>query len=95
MGIFGLTIGLLSFLIIGVFHPIVVKCEYYLSWRVWPAFLAFGGVFLLLSLLARTAVLSAGLGVLGFTCLWSIGELREQYHRVEKGWFPRGPGHSR
>ena len=27
----GILIGLASFLLIGLFHPIVIKCEYYFS----------------------------------------------------------------
>ena len=36
----GILIGLTSFIVIGVFHPVVIKCEYYFSDRVWPVFLA-------------------------------------------------------
>lgn len=36
----GILIGLTTFIVIGVFHPVVIKCEYYFSDRVWPVFLA-------------------------------------------------------
>ena len=36
-------------------------------------------------------MLSAILGVLGATCLWTIGEIFEQRKRVKKGWFPMNP----
>ena len=39
----GIFIGLATFLIIGVFHPIVIKAEYYFSKRCWWAF-ALAGV---------------------------------------------------
>lgn len=91
MGFSGLVIGAISFLIIGVFHPIVIKCEYYFTERVWPVFLAGGLLFCGLSLFAGPAVLSAALAVTGFTMLWSIGELKEQTERVRKGWFPENP----
>ena len=87
----GLVIGAVSFLIIGIFHPIVIKCEYYFSARVWPVFLIGGLMACLLSMFARQTVLSAILGVLGFTMLWSIGELKHQEERVRKGWFPVNP----
>ena len=87
----GILIGLASFLLIGLFHPIVIKCEYYFSDRVWPVFLAGGVVFCTASLFAETPTLSAILGVAGFTSLWSIHELKQQTKRVEKGWFPRNP----
>ena len=38
----GILIGIASLLIIGLFHPIVIKCEYYFSQRVWPVFLVTG-----------------------------------------------------
>ncbi|WP_195283544.1 DUF4491 family protein [Harryflintia acetispora] len=91
MRLSGILIGLMSFAIIGLFHPVVIKCEYYFGARVWPAFLAAGIGFLLLSLLPDSVIVSSTLGVLGFTCLWSIGELREQRRRVERGWFPENP----
>lgn len=87
----GLAIGAVSFLIIGIFHPVVIKCEYYFTDRIWPVFLAGGLMFCGLLLLVTQIILSAGLAVAGFTMLWSIGELKEQTRRVEKGWFPRNP----
>lgn len=87
----GILIGLFSFAVIGIFHPIVIKCEYYFSYRVWPVFLATGLLFLTVSLLTDTLVVSACFGVAGFACLWSIGELKQQAERVRKGWFPDNP----
>ena len=40
-------------------------------------------------------IASALLGVLSFTCFWSILEIFEQRERVAKGWFPAGPSHRR
>lgn len=34
----GILIGLNLFIIIIVFHPIVIKCEYYFSKKIWPLF---------------------------------------------------------
>ena len=31
----GLVIGISTFLIIGLFHPVVIKCEYYFGTRCW------------------------------------------------------------
>jgi len=87
----GLLIGLASFLLIGLFHPIVIKCEYYFSDRIWPVFLVGGLAFCTASLFAEDPTLSAILGVAGFTSLWSIHELKQQTKRVERGWFPRNP----
>ena len=38
----GLLIGVITFIIIGVFHPIVIKAEYYLGTKCWWVFLLFG-----------------------------------------------------
>lgn len=78
-------------MIIGIFHPVVIKCEYYFTEKVWPAFLLCGIVFCICSLLVESIIGSAALAVTGFTMLWSIGELKEQTQRVRKGWFPANP----
>ena len=93
MQLSGIILGLATFLCIGVFHPIVIKCEYRFSYRIWPVFLAGGLVFLVLSALVEQIVVSSILGVIGFSCLWSILELFEQHKRVERGWFPANPRH--
>lgn len=87
----GMIIGLISFASIGLFHPIVIKGEYYFSSRIWPLFLISGIILLFLCALFENIIISSTLSVLGFTCLWSIGEIKEQEKRVEKGWFPKNP----
>lgn len=87
----GIIIGIASFLIIGVFHPIVIKCEYYFTKKVWPIFLILGIIFAAASLYIKSTDISAIVGVIGFSCFWSIGEIFNQEKRVEKGWFPRNP----
>ncbi len=86
----GLLIALFVFLAIGLFHPIVIKCEYYFSAKIWPVFLIFGLIFVLASLFTEGNI-SIMCGVLGATCFWSIQELKQQTKRVEKGWFPKNP----
>jgi hypothetical protein len=95
MNISGIIIGLATFLIIGIFHPIVIKAEYYLGTRCWWIFLLAGIIFGATSLIISNMILSTILGVTAFSSLWSILELKEQKKRVEKGWFPEGPGHKR
>ena len=34
----GVLIGIITFCIIGLFHPIVIKCEYYFGTRCWWLF---------------------------------------------------------
>lgn len=87
----GVIIGLIAFLIIGIFHPIVIKGEYHFGARIWPVFLVAGLILLALSLLVSNPIGAAALGVTGFSCLWSIKEIKEQAERVEKGWFPNNP----
>lgn len=91
MNIWGIVIGCISFLTIGVFHPIVIKAEYYFTYKCWPVFLIVGLAFLCISVVFHSVVVSSALAVIGFSCLWSILELFEQKERVEKGWFPENP----
>jgi hypothetical protein len=87
----GIIIALLTFFIIGIFHPIVIKAEYHWGTNPWIIFLIFGIICIGASLLAGNVILSSLLGILGATLLWSIGELFSQKKRVEKGWFPMNP----
>ncbi|MFI3227827.1 MAG: DUF4491 family protein [Clostridia bacterium] len=87
----GLIIGIATFLIIGIFHPIVIKTEYYIGKKAFPIFIILGIAFVLCSLLINKIEISAILGTVGFTCFWSVKELFEQEERVKKGWFPKNP----
>ncbi len=89
----GIIIGIIAFLIIGLFHPIVIKCEYYFTWRIWPVFLILGLICCISSLFLSQIILSGSLAVLGCAMLWSVIELKEQAERVRKGWFPANPKH--
>lgn len=89
----GIILGLASFLSIGLFHPLVIKCEYHFSYRIWPVFFIAGMILLGISLRFSNIILSAVLGVIGFSCLWSVIELFQQHKRVDKGWFPVNPRH--
>lgn len=87
----GLILALGTFFIIGIFHPIVIKTEYYFGTRPWWIFLVTGLICITISLLIPHTLTSALVGVLGASLLWSIGELFEQRKRVCKGWFPMNP----
>ena len=89
----GIVIGLVCFLVIGLFHPLVIKGEYYFGVKIWWAFLLAGLVTTAMSLFVANIVVSAVLGVIGFSCFWSIREVFQQRKRVERGWFPAGPSH--
>lgn len=85
----GLIIGIATFLIIGLFHPIVIKAEYYFGVRCWWVFMITGIAGVAGSLFVDGPILSTLLGVFAFSSFWSIGELFEQRERVRKGWFPK------
>ena len=85
----GVIIGLITFLIIGLFHPLVIKGEYYLGVKCWWIFLLLGVSRIIASLFIHNIIVSVSCGVFSFSCFWSIGELFQQQKRVEKGWFPK------
>ena len=87
----GIIIGVATFLIIGLFHPLVIKAEYYIGVKSWWLFLLFGVLSATASLLVADFILSILLGVVAFSSFWSIGEVFQQKKRVEKGWFPANP----
>jgi hypothetical protein len=87
----GLLIGACTFLIIGLFHPLVIKMEYYWGTKLWWTWLLAGLIGLGLSLFVESVTLSAILGSFSFSAFWGIGELFAQEKRVKKGWFPRNP----
>ena len=91
LNFFGLLVGIATFLIIGLFHPLVIKAEYYLGVKSWWLFLIAGIVTCTASLLVADSVISILLGVFAFSSFWSIGEIFQQRNRVEKGWFPTNP----
>ena len=85
----GLAIGIATFLIIRLFHPLVIKGEYYFGVRCWWVFLIMGIAAVAGSLAVRHVLWSTLLAVWGASSFWSIGELFEQRERVAKGWFPK------
>lgn len=87
----GLIIGICTFLIIGFFHPVVVKCEYYFGTKCWWVFLVLGIIATGCSLWIEDILCSTLLGVFAFSSFWTIKEIFEQEERVKKGWFPKNP----
>ena len=85
----GCIVGLITFLIIGIFHPLVIKAEYHWGVKCWWVFLLLGIGGMIAALLLRNVIASASCGVVAFSSFWSIGELFKQQKRVEKGWFPK------
>lgn len=91
MNFSGIFLGVSAFLIIGLFHPIVIKAEYHLGKRCWWMFALAGIGFCITALFIGNTVISSIVGVVGFSCFWSILELFEQEKRVKRGWFPANP----
>ena len=85
----GLLIGLSTFLIIGIFHPLVIKGEYHLGLKSAWLFLILGIICTILSVLVKELISSILLGVVAFSSFWSILEVFHQRKRVERGWFPK------
>ena len=76
----GLIIGFAVFLMIGLFHPLVVKAEKYMGKKSKWIFAVACLIFVIISLYAAYWV-SIFLGCLGFSCFWSIFEIDRQEKR--------------
>ncbi len=87
----GIIIALATFLIIGLFHPIVIKTQYHSGTSLWWLFAVLGMLCIIIALFIENVIVSSIMGVLGASFLWSVKELFEQEKRVEKGWFPKNP----
>ena len=87
----GIIIAICTFLTIGIWHPIVIKTEYYWGTRPWIVYLVIGLAAIVAALFIENTLISAVVGVFGASALWGIGELFEQKKRVERGWFPKNP----
>ena len=71
----GLLIGIVTFLIIGLFHPVVVKAEYYWGTKCWWIFLVLGILGVIASLFIDSVFVSAICGVFAFSSFWTIKEI--------------------
>jgi hypothetical protein len=89
--LFGLVLGVCIFLIIGLFHPLVIRGEYRFGVRCWWGFLLFGLGTGAACVWVDSLFLSACLGVIAFSSFWSIHEVFQQRDRVARGWFPANP----
>ena len=87
----GIIIAASTFLAIGIWHPIVIKTEYYWGTRPWIIYLIVGLACIAGALFIENAIISSIVGVFGASALWGIGELFAQKRRVEMGWFPKNP----
>ena len=91
MNFYGLVMGTVMILAIGLGHVMVIKWEYYWGRRTWPLMLVLGLLLVACSVLSDGVFLSGSLGILGATLLWGVHELFLQEGRVARGLFPRNP----
>ncbi len=91
--ILGILIGAVAFIMIGVWHPIVIKGEYYLGKKKCIVlFILLGIIGVIASVLShKYLILSVGCGIFAFSAFWGIHEVIRQEERVAKGWFPENP----
>ncbi len=89
----GLLLGICTFLIIGLFHPVVVKFHYWFGTRCWWWFIILGLAATAASLFVEAIFPQTLLGVFAFSSFWTSKEIFEQQGRVERGWFPANPKH--
>ena len=85
----GIIIGAATFILIGLLHVAVIKVEYHLGARYWPAFALAGVALVATSLSVSSPLISGVLGAAGFAVTWSAHELIKQRERVEKGGYPK------
>ena len=68
----GIIIGVATFLVIGLFHPLVIKAEYYIGVKSWWLFLLLGIIAVVASLLVDNLMLSVLFGVVAFLFMMAI-----------------------
>ncbi len=90
MNWYGLLLGALSFIIIGLCHPLVAKLEYYQGKKSWWILFSGGSVFLLISFFTND-LFSIISGIIAFSLYWSTIEIFKQHERVLKGQAKRNP----
>ncbi len=91
MNFFGLGLGLVTLLIIGLGFVWVIRGEYSLGYLWWPYAIGLGVALIAASLFVPSIWGSALLGILGASLAWGATELKEQAVRAEIGWYPFNP----
>ncbi|MFP4060568.1 MAG: DUF4491 family protein [Bacteroidales bacterium] len=87
----GILLGFISFLIIGLYHPLVIKAEYYFGVKSWWFFFLSGLIALVISLFIDSDFFSIITGVIGFSAFWSTFEVFKQQERVKLGRAKKNP----
>ena len=88
MNFFGILIGIVTFLIIGLGFPLVIRGERYFGYWAWVYMMSIGFLIIVASLFIQNDRFAVIVGVIGATFVWGSTELKEQAVRAELGWFP-------
>lgn len=88
MDTFGIFVGIVTLLLMGLGFPLVILTERRLGYLWWPYLIGTGIFIIAASLFIVTDWLSVVVGVIGATFVWGSTELKEQAVRAELGWFP-------
>lgn len=91
LNFYGLLLGTIAFLTIGISHPVVAKTEYYYGKKTWWIFFVAGLLFSISSLFIESLLVSVILGTIGFSSFWSTHEIFKQHNRVLRGQAKRNP----
>jgi hypothetical protein len=88
MVLFGILVGIVTLLIIGLGFPLVILTERRLGYQWWPYMIGLGFVILFASLFIVNDWLCVVTATVGVTFVWGSTELKEQAVRAELGWYP-------
>lgn len=88
MDFFGILIGVITLLIIGLGFPLVIRGERTFGYLCWPYMMGIGILIIGASLFIQNDWLCVIVAVIGATFVWGSTELKEQAVRAELGWFP-------
>ena len=91
MNFFGILIGIVTLLIIGLGFPLVIRGERHFGYWSWVYMMGIGALTIIASLFVQNDWGSVMVGVIGATFVWGSTELKEQAVRAEIGWFPFNP----
>lgn len=91
MNAFGIYVGLITLLIIGMGFPLVIRSERFFGYVCWPYMMTFGLIIIAVSLFTQNDWACVITAIVGATFVWGSTELKEQAVRAEIGWFPNNP----
>ena len=86
----GLIIGVATFLIIGLFHPLVIKGEYYFGTRIWWVFALMGVITIVASIMVENVLWSTLLAVWGASSFYMRLYFVREPLRTSDCWKPLG-----